>query len=93
MSEQQETDNDKSVVGNGTASYYIPRCGTLRQLQGLTINALARAANVDRSRISLLEKNHPVTGAIAGRVFQALNNAHGKTLSYDDEVTTFPATP
>lgn len=74
------------------AGYYIHQCKTLRELAGLSINSLARKAEVDRSTVSKIEKKHPVTGAIAGRVFNALNEASKNTLKFEIEVTT-SATP
>lgn len=75
---------------NGGAAYYIPRCQTLREMKGKSMNDLAKAADVDRSRISLIERKQPVTGAIAGKVFEVLNDWHGKTLDYGIEVTKTP---
>ena len=75
---------------NGAAAYFIPRCQTLREMKGKSMNDLAKAADADRSRISLIERKQPVTGAIAGKVFEALNYWHGKTLDYETEVTKTP---
>jgi len=73
---------------NGQAIYCILRCRTLRELAGMSMNALAASAKVDRGTVSKMERRHPVTGAIAGRVFNALNVAHRSTLTYEDEVST-----
>lgn len=54
------------------------------------MNDMAKAADVDRSRISMIERKQAVTGAIAGKVFEALNDEHGKTLNYETEVTKTP---
>ena len=75
---------------NGTAAYYIPRCQTLREMKGKSMNDLAKMADVDRSRVTLIERKQPVTGAIAGKIFEALNTWHGGTLDYMTEVTKTP---
>jgi transcriptional regulator with XRE-family HTH domain len=72
---------------NGGAVYFVPRCETLRQLKGKSMNDLSKAADVDRSRITLIERKQPVSGNVAGKVFQALNNWHESTLVYESEVT------
>lgn len=76
--------------GNGGAVYYIPRCQTLREMKGKSMNDLSKAADADRSRVSMIERKQPVTGATAGKVFEALNEWHGKTLKYETEVTKTP---
>lgn len=75
---------------NGTAAYFIPRCQTLRELKGKSMNDLAKAADVDRSRVTLIERKQPVTGLVAAKVFQALNQWHADALSYEAEVTKTP---
>lgn len=77
-------------VGNGGATYYIPRCQTLREMKGKSMNDLAKTADVDRSRVSFIERKQAVTGAIAGKVFEALNSWHGGLLDYETEVTKTP---
>lgn len=73
---------------SGFATSLVPRCTTLRQQAGMSMNALAREARVDRGTLTKIERRHPVTATIANRVFNALNVAHKGKLSVDAEVTS-----
>lgn len=73
---------------SGFATSLIPRCTTLRQQAGMSMNALAREARVDRGTLTKIERRHPVTATIANRVFNALNVAHKGKLNVDAEVTS-----
>lgn len=86
----QTSDNSNGREPNGRASYHIPRCRTLRESAGMSINTLAKNADVDRGTISRIERSHPVTAVIAGRVFNVLNEVHKNQLSREAEVTTSP---
>jgi hypothetical protein len=54
----------------------------------MSMNVLARKAEVDRSSIAKVERHQPVMGSIAGKIFSALNYAHRNDLVYTNEVTT-----
>lgn len=69
-----------SGQGGNFGYHKIPRCKTLRVGAKRTMNALARLADVDRSVISKIERNHCVTEVSAMKIFGALNELHGGTL-------------
>ena len=75
-----------SVQGGNVGHHKIPRCKTLRIGAKKTMNALARMADVDRSVITKIERNHRVTEVSAMKVYEALNNLHGGVLRASDEI-------
>lgn len=68
------------------ATWYFPRCKTLREAAGLRKNALARESGVDRATIDKIEKRHPVTKPTAFRVFNALNARRPIKLDPETEI-------
>ncbi len=73
---------------NNTATYYLPHCETLRLHAGMNKTDLAKAAGVSRDTISTIEKNRPVTAAIANSVYNALAEKHKAIGPRDIEITT-----
>jgi DNA-binding XRE family transcriptional regulator len=58
------------------AHYYIPRLETLRITAKLTINRLAKEADVGRDLVSSLERRHPHSRIKVQAVFDALKKYH-----------------
>lgn len=55
---------------------FFDDCKTFRQRAGLTISELARAAGVDRTTISKIEKHHAARYETLMCVINALNSSH-----------------
>lgn len=71
------------------AHYYLHRLQTLRISAKLTMNRLAKEADVGRDLISSLERHHPHTRLKVQAAFDALKRYH-PNLDPDEEITTRP---
>jgi len=84
-------DDDGGQAGGGAddgnaATWYMLRCKTFREAAGLRKQQLAIAAKVDRSTIDKIEKRTPMTMPTIRRVFNVLNERHGKQLHANKEI-------
>ena len=77
-------------TGANAARFFLPNCETLRIGAKHSMNKLAALADIDRSRITMIEKNHPVSQITAQKVFDALNELHGGRLEREKEIVTKP---
>jgi DNA-binding XRE family transcriptional regulator len=81
----EQADAAAENAGN-KATWFIPRCKTLREQAGQRIQGLAKKAGVDRATIDKLEKRKPVTKPTAYRVLNALNELHVTKLDPNVEI-------
>ena len=69
--------------------YTFPKCRTLREHAGLSMNRLAGVSEVSRDLIRSLEKGNPHSRHKVMAVFNALQRLHDGSLREDDELLSF----
>jgi DNA-binding XRE family transcriptional regulator len=77
---------------NARARWYVLSAKDLRLDAGMSMEEMAKEADVTRDRIAMIEAGHPVTELTAAKVFNALCRASRKELNKKRYVTESPPT-